>query len=106
MTHRVYRNLRRAVWSIMDPRTGLLVEHRAELVLLDVRFEVSEATRQRVVRQHRRTVHAYARGVLSDLPVRDGGVRVHYDPFEAGHFSAGGSPIWTAPRVDFRPDGA
>lgn len=106
MILRVYRNLRRAVWSLQDPKTGLLVGYRADLVLLDVRFEVSEATRQRVIRQHRRTVHAYARGLVSDLPVREGGERLHYDPFAAGHFIANGVPIWTAVRVDFRTDGA
>lgn len=75
-------------------------------MLLDVRFEVSETTRQRVIRQHRRTVHAYARGLVSDLPVREGGKRVHYNPFAAGHFIANGMPLWTAARVDFRTDGA
>lgn len=103
---RVYRNLRRAVWSLLDPRTHRLIGHRDDLVLVDVRFEVSEATRQRVIRQHRRTVHAYARGTVVDDPIRQGGARLHYNPFEAGHFVAGGAPIWRAARVDFRRDGA
>lgn len=47
MRVRVYRHLRRRVWSLQDPRTGLVVDHRPELVLLDVVLVVSEATRQR-----------------------------------------------------------
>lgn len=103
---RVYQNLRRAVWSIQDPRTGLLVEHRASLVLVDVTFTVSEATRQRVIRRQRRTVHAYAVGTVVDEPVREGGRRLRYNPFVAGSFLVDGEPVSRADRVDFRPDGA
>ena len=102
----MYRNLRAANWSILDPRTNRVVDHWTELVLLDVRFVVSERVRQRVIAQRRRTVHAYADGLVSDELVRCGGDRLHYNPFEAGHFTAGGEVVWTAERVDFRPDGA
>ncbi len=106
MRLRVYRNLRRAVWSLQDPRTGLLVEHRVSLVLLDVVFTVSETTRQRVIRRQRRTVHAYAVGTVVDEPVREGGRRLHYNPFLAGSFLVDGEPVTRADRVDFRQDGA
>jgi hypothetical protein len=103
---RVYRNLRRADWSVMDPNTGRVVGHLAELVLLDVVFIVSERVRLRVLAQQRRTVHAYAQGTLSDLSVRGGGYRLHYNPFTSGAFWAAGQIITSAARVDFRPDGA
>lgn len=103
---RVYRNLRRAVWSVLDPRTGRVREHRQELVLLDVRLRVSEAVRQRVIKQQRRTVHAYAEGTLSEESPRQGGIRLHYNPFECGHFMAGGQVVANAARIDFRPEGA
>lgn len=103
---RVYQNLRRAVWSLQDPRTGLLVGHRAALVLVDVTFRVSEATRQRVIRRQRRTVHAYAVGTVVDEQVRDGGRRVRYNPFVAGSFLVDNEPVTRADRVDFRTDGA
>lgn len=105
-TIRVYRNLRRATWSLLDPRTNRLLGHREELVLVDVRFEVSEATRQRVIARQRRTVHAYARGMLVESPVTGGGRRLHYNPYETGSFTVGGAPITSAARVDFRRDGA
>ena len=103
---RVYRNLRRAIWSLLDPRTGLVTGPQEALVLLDVRLIVSEATRQRVIRQNRRTVHAYAEGRGSDEPVRVGGEKLHYNPFQAGHFTAAGAVIAGAARVDFRREGA
>lgn len=103
---RVYKNLRRGDWSVQDPRTGLVLEHRVELVLLQVVLVVSEATRQRVIRQQRRTVHAYAVGQLSEEPVRPGGRRLHYDPFEGPHFTAAGEIVAAANRIDFRTDGA
>ena len=106
MLVRVYRNLRRAVWSLLDPGTRLVIGHADELVLLDVRLIVSEATRQRVIRRHRRTVHAFAEGRVSDEPVRLGGEKLHYNPFEAGHFTAAGAVIAGAGRVDFRREGA
>lgn len=107
MILRVYRNLRRAVWSLLDPRTGRVIAHADELVLEGVTFEVSEATRQRVIARHRRTVHAYARGTLVELPVQAlAPERLHYNPYEAGVFTAAGQPILAAARVDFRRDGA
>lgn len=106
MQLRVYRNLRRADWSILDPRTNRVVEHRSALVLLDVTFRVSEAVRQRVIRTQRRTVHAYACGTVTDLPIREGGDRLHYNPFEGPHFTCAGQVVTCAYRIDFRLDGA
>ena len=106
MRVRVYRHLRRRVWSLQDPRTGLVVDHRPELVLLDVVLVVSEATRQRVIRQQRRTVHAYAVGCVSDTLIRLGGSYLHYNPFEGPHFTCDGQVVTSADRIDFRTDGA
>ena len=106
MRLRVYRNLRAADWSILDPRTNRVVDHRVELVLLDVRLLVSERVRQRVVAQRRRTVHAYAEGVVSDEPVREGGDRLRYNPYAGPHFTCAGQVVTHASRIDFRLDGA
>jgi hypothetical protein len=103
---RVYKNLRRRVWSIQDQRTGLVLDHLPALVLLDVALVVSEATRLRVVRQHRRTVHAYAVGRISEEPVRAGGVYLHYNPFTGPCFTCAGEIVTSAVRIDFRAEGA
>lgn len=106
MTLRVYKNLRRGDWSLLDPRTNHVIGHRLELVLLDVTFIVSEKTRQRVIRQSRRTVHAYAAGLPSDESPRAGGLKLHYNPFLSPDFTCDGQVVTTATRVDFRTDGA
>lgn len=106
MRVRVYRNLRRADWSIQDPSTNRVIGHLDELVLVDVTLRVSEVVRQRVIRTQRRTVHAYACGTVADLPVREGGDRLHYNPFEGPHFTCAGQVVIRTDRIDFRPEGA
>lgn len=106
MRLRVYWHLRKRLWSLLDPRSKRVIGHRTELVLVDVRLIVSEAIRQRVIARRRRTVHAYAEGLLSEETPRPGGVRLRYNPFEAGHFVAGAEIVWAVARADFRPDGA
>ena len=103
---RVYKNLRRRNWSLLDPRTNHVIGHRLELVLTDVTFIVSEKTRQRVIRDQRRTVHAYAAGLLSEEAPRPGGLKLHYNPFLSPDFTCDGRVVTRADRVDFRTDGA
>jgi hypothetical protein len=67
---------------------------------------VSEATRLRVVRRRRRTVHAYAVGRISEEPVRAGGAYLHYNPFTGSSFTCAGQVVTSAERIDFRTDGA
>ena len=56
----VYRNLRRGDWSVRVK--GRVVAHVPEVTLATVRFVVSEAGRQRVLRRKERSVHAWAEG--------------------------------------------
>ena len=69
MRVRVYKNLRWHVWSVQDPSTGLVLEHRPELVLLDVVLVVSEATRPAVCSSWPRVVVSPAEVVPSALIV-------------------------------------
>ncbi len=72
--------------------TSGLVENKKEvnyhLVLTDVHFKVSEAGRQRVIRDKRKNVHAFAVGIISTTPLGGltGLVCVGYNPYKAGHF--------------------
>jgi hypothetical protein len=95
----VYFNLRTGLWSIRDPRTRRVVDHRAEVHLRDVRFRVSEAGRQRVLRDRRRAVHAWAEGELCDAPAALVGA-VRYNPYRAPTFEA------STDGADWRPIGA
>lgn len=92
---RVYYNLHGNVWSVQHyiPGKGWRVrEHLSSLILENVEFKVSEAGRQRVIREGRKNVHAYAIGWLSErepygytghLPCAS------YNPHKAAHFIDG-----------------
>jgi hypothetical protein len=55
---------------------------------------VSEAGRQRVLRDRRKNVHAYIVGRVSDAPgTLPGGRRVRYNPYETETFECEGLPI-------------
>ena len=63
----VYRNLTRKCYSIraMDgPQKGVVVGHANFIQLENCEFKVSEAGRQRVIRERRKNVHA---GVIGDI---------------------------------------
>jgi hypothetical protein len=99
----VYFNLRTGLWSVRDPKTRKVIDHRHSLTLRGVRFVVSEASRQRVLRERRRAVHAWAVGTISE---GTGTVRVTYNPYRCGTFTTlDGAPVQAAELVEFRDDG-
>lgn len=65
----VYFNLRKKCFSIKaleGDRKGLVIGHASEVDLFDVTFKVSEAGRQRVLKEQRKNVHAGAVGRLCE----------------------------------------
>ena len=58
----VYWNLHRLCWSIR--RRGKVVHHCSDALLERVAFVVQPAGREKVRREKRKTVHAFARGDL------------------------------------------
>jgi len=89
---KVYRNLKHGknaqpLYSIVQG--GRVVERRHSVILFYVKFKVSEAGRQRVIKQGRKNVHAFAVGYLREEPAwfrRQANVRVSYNPYKYGHF--------------------
>jgi hypothetical protein len=66
---KVYRNLTvksGKVYSIQQD--GLVVGHATALALYDVKFTVSKSSRERVLRERQRNVHAYAIGKIITEP--------------------------------------
>jgi hypothetical protein len=91
----VYYNLHKKLFSVKaleGDRKGLVVAHRTHLMLEDVTFKVSQAGRQRVLREQRKNVHAGAQGTW----VPDDGDRVadalytltalNYNPYKYSTF--------------------
>lgn len=81
MKVKVYFNLHKKTFSIMDLKTRRVVRYADDVTLRDVTFKVSEAGRQRVLREKRKNVHAYVIGKIDPFPV-DNGREVTYNPYK------------------------
>lgn len=96
MRVRVYRNLNKRCWSVKCFEPGhasynKVIHHAQSVELEGVTFIVSEAGRQRAIREGRRNVHAYAQGTL--VNVNTIGMKtdeqkrlITYQPFHHPHF--------------------
>lgn len=87
MKAKVYFNLHKRLFSVVvDGR----VKYHATIVLLkDCTFKVSEAGRQRVLREKRKNVHAFVCGelIVMDLPLTlDNPKPISYNPYKYNSF--------------------
>lgn len=83
----VYWNLHRDVFSVRSRRRGdygRIIGHVDEFTLDNVRFVVHEAGHRRVLRERRKNVHAFVRGLWSEGEPATAGVR--YNPYVAPFF--------------------
>lgn len=92
----VYFNLHRKCFSIKaleGPDKGRVIAHRKGVLLFDCTFKVSEAGRQRVLRERKKNVHAGVVGLWLDDEV-DGtydrvlryGNAITYNPYKYDNF--------------------
>lgn len=85
----VYRNLNQKCWSVLGKGHKLLL-HAEALVLQDCQFVVQEGGRQRVLREGRKNVHAFAKGTIAPMvwhqEFRPNLKRVIYNPYKAPMF--------------------
>lgn len=99
----VYRNLHKKCFSVRNVETGLVIRHAETVLLADATFKVSEAGRQRVLRQKMKNVHAGVQGTLvdGDSPKRRRKFnRARYNPYTAGFFAdEEGNPVTAAKTV-------
>jgi hypothetical protein len=63
----VYRNLRRGCLSVRDTKTRRVIAHVDEIFLRDVKFKVSKAGRERVLKEKQKNVHAGVEGNIIGL---------------------------------------
>ena len=101
----VYFNLHKKVFSIKaleGPCKGRVIAHRRELMLYDAVFKVSEAGRQRVLREKRKNVHAgvvgHWFGAYEPEVANQADIAVTYNPYKYSTFvyADGEFPIVTA----------
>lgn len=82
----VYRNLHRGDWSVRV--AGKVIAHVERITLADVTFHVGEKARQRVIADRSRSVHAYAKGKVSEADLSNLTARtITYNPYRAGTFT-------------------
>lgn len=109
----VYRNLHKNTWSIRSRATGLVVEHSNDVLVKDATFVVQPAGRKKVLREQKKNVHAFVRGVVEALPRvttfdTPCDVQVKYNPYKADHFyeAETGEAVSEAPIVVLDTQGA
>jgi hypothetical protein len=103
---RVHKNLHRGDWEVTQK--GRVIAHLPELVLADVTFLVSQASRERVLQKRQRAVHAWAAGTVVDARP-ECGIPITYNPYRCASFTirSDGAPIHRAEFCHFTPgDGA
>lgn len=85
---KVYFNLHTKLFSVKDYQTGKVVAHGNNISLKDVEFKVSEAGRQRVLREKKKNVHAYVIGTYQgDKELETGSMQdAYYNPYTLSHF--------------------
>ena len=114
---RVYRNLHKKCLSVKQG--GLVVCHVDNIVLKNCTFIVSEAGRQRVLKEKRKNVHAYVQGTVIDARETDNVPcwpdklihhvwhEIYYNPYNSGDFTTTGQdpkPLTGAEYVDIDSD--
>lgn len=88
MQVRCHRNLNRDCWSIVNPKTGRVIQHTKQVLMNNCRFIVRPGGNRRARAQKRRNVHAYVAGEIATRETWKAGKmwRVRYNPFEVETF--------------------
>ncbi len=104
MKIKAYFNLHKKIFSVQH--NGLVIGHADHLTISSPQFKVSEAGRQRVLRDKRKNVHAFVIGEVADdwksLPDNDlQGEAITYNPYKYSTFvkRADESPVHAAASV-------
>jgi hypothetical protein len=101
----VYFNLHKKTFSVKaleGANKGRVVFHSDNVTLTDAVFKVSEAGRQRVLKEKRKNVHAYVIGQLQSLDaVQVVGEKITYNPYLYNTFvtSFNKTPVTNAKEV-------
>ena len=91
-------------YSLRDKATGKVIAHADQVHLTQVKFIVSEAGRQRVLKERRKNVHAVVEGNLVDQNLTKH-KPVRYNPYYNENFNQDGKAIHTAPACSLGSNG-
>ncbi|MDQ0976640.1 hypothetical protein QFZ31_006692 [Neobacillus niacini] len=79
---KVYFNLHKMVFSVQDAKTGLVIGHTPVINLEGCEFKVSEAGRQRVLREKKKNVHAFVTGYYVNDQAGQEEQKANYNPYK------------------------
>lgn len=99
---RIYFNLHKKKLSVQTKVNGRwkVVAHVEGAYVRNAQFKVSEAGRQRVLKQKKKNVHAFIIGTLvSGIQSNKYFLSVRYNPYEMDQFQCQGSNIFRAEEV-------
>lgn len=82
----VYRNLHKKCFSVKCLKTKKVIAHVDSITLINAVFKVSEAGRQRVLRERQKNVHAGVVGHIADVNLICQTTRVTYNPYKFDSF--------------------
>lgn len=89
MKVRVYWNLHKKCWSVVDLSTGKVVMYCSNVLIKDPEFRVRAGGRARVLEERQKNIHAFVVGELIGADMRDmkpEGIEVTYNPYKYGSF--------------------
>lgn len=100
----IYWNLHKHCWSVKH--RGKVIQHLYDkhVMCKDVEFKVSEAGRQRVIKEGRKNVHAYVACTwYAPVPNKElYSLQVHYNPYKDKGFRTGAFILDQEPSVLLR----
>ncbi len=67
-------------------RKGKVIAHRDIVTLKDVRFIVSQAGRNRVLKEKKKNVHAFAEGIIVENGDSEKKEQITYNPYKFQYF--------------------
>lgn len=99
---RVYFNLHKKTFSVQDRKTGLVILHTDKIFLTDVKYNVRQGGREKVLREKKKNVHAFIEGTICDgksvkMPLD----AVTYNPYKYDSFVIRSSekPIYSSEKA-------
>ena len=86
---RIYWNLHKKCWSVQDRKTGRVIRHETTCILSAGKFVVRKAGQEKVRREGKKNVHAFAVGTAGcdkGVATRYDGRPVTYNPYKNDTF--------------------
>ena len=105
-----YRNLHKkgVIYSVKNTKTNKVIDWVENIVLKDVELKVSQAGRNRVLKEKRKNVHAGVKGTIFTIPLSEDlkWEKAYYNPYKYNSFvDSELEPIYVVKYAKLQHDG-